>query len=113
MRDWSAFIRKKVNELGIEDISFTKNKLLDWLARRNRYSIQEMKEELLNLKNLVYVEKQVIVYKGNDEERFKCYFVCSGSKGRCYIIKFNHKMGVITVFPLGRTTLKRYKKRFK
>jgi hypothetical protein len=39
--------------------------------------------------------------------------VYSGSKGRVYIIKFKDKIRVITVYPLGRRTLIKYKgKRF-
>lgn len=72
-----------------------------------------MKNELLNGKNLVHVVKQEVVYLNQKEERFQCYFVYSKTKGRCYILKFEEVIKVITVFPLGRTTLKRYTRKFK
>ena len=72
-----------------------------------------MKEEILNLKELTFTEKQTVEFEGKKEERFRCYFVYSRNRRRCYILNFNDKIKVITVFPLGRTTLKRYRKRFK
>jgi len=97
----------------VDEVIFTKVRLIDWLCIRNNSTLGEMKEEIINLKYLVFTEKQEIKYNGEIEERFKCYFVYSGNRGRCYVLKFNHQIKVITVFPLGRTTLRRYGRRFK
>jgi len=68
-----------------------------------------MKEEIIRLRDLVYSEKQEIEFESEKEERFRCYFIYSHNRGRCYVLKFNGDIKVITVFPLGRTTLKRYR----
>lgn len=111
--NWSDYVRKKVKRYDLSNIIFTKTKLLGWLEQRNKCSKDELKNEIHNPKNLVHVEKQILDYKGNKEERYRCYFVYSGSRGRCYILKFNSNIKVITVFPLGRITLRKYKKKFK
>jgi len=110
-KDWSSFVADKLTKL--PEIVFTKKELLIWLAKRNNTSLELLKLELKNSKSLVFVEKQEIEYQGKIEERFRCYFVYSNNRGRCYVLKFNHKIKIITVFPLGRTTLRRYKRKFK
>ncbi len=112
-RDWSDVVRGKVKEYSKEQIIFTKLRIIGWLCDRNNSTIDELKDEILSLKHLTFVERQEVEYEGEKEERFRCYFVYSGSKGRCYVLKFDHQIKVVTVFPLGRTTLKRYRKRFK
>ena len=112
-KDWSEFVRKKIKKYVMNDILFTKLNLLDWLEERNKCTVKEMKSELHQLENLVFVEKQEVLYEGINEERYRCYFVYSRSRGRCYILRFNAPIKVITVFPLGRVTLRKYKKRFK
>ncbi len=109
----SSFVRQKIREYNKDKIIFTKSRILDWLCKRNNSTVNDMKKEVLSLNDLVFVEKQQIKYGGNIEERFKCYFVYSKNKGRCYVLKFNKQIKIITVFPLGRTTLKRYRKKFK
>lgn len=84
-----------------------------FLCKRNNIPVEKMKEEVLNLKDLTFTEKQLVEYDGEKEERFRCYFVYSNNRGRCYVIKFDNQIRIITVFPLGRTTLKRYRKKFK
>lgn len=87
--------------------------LLTGYVKRNNSTIDEMKNEILVLNKLTFTEKQDVEFEGQKEERFRCYFVYSGNRGRCYLLNFNDNIKVITVFPLGRTTLKRYRKRFK
>ena len=109
-RDWSSFVRKKLQK-GLE-ITFTKEDL-DWLTRRNGCSIQDMEDELRSPDNMVFVERQEVEFRGRAEVRFRCYFVYSGNKGRCFIIIFDDGVKVLTAFPLGRTTLRRYRRKFK
>ena len=110
MEDWSDFVRESI--VARNDIVFTKKENI-FLESRNKASIKEMEQELRDPVYLVFAYKQVIHYQGRNEERFRCYFVYSNTKGRCYILRFNHQVKVITVFPLGRKTLVKYKKRFK
>ena len=112
-QDWSDVIKEKVKKYSKNQIIFTKSRLIDWLCNRNQSSIDKMKEEIINSNQLIFTEKQEVDYEGEKEERFKCYFIYSGNKGRCYVLKFNHQIKVITAFPLGRTTLKKYRRRFK
>ena len=111
VKDHSEYIRKKVKRYS--SVEFTKINLLSWLEKRNKCTLAEMKGEVLSAQKLVFTEKQKISFEGKKEERYKCYFVYSGSKGRCYILRFNKTLKIITVFPIGRITLRRYKKRFK
>lgn len=112
-KDWSDIVKEKVKNYLKDQIIFTKYHLVDWLCIRNKFTVEEMKEEVLNSKYLVFTERQEVEYEGVKEVRFRCYFVYSRNRGRCYILRFNHQIKIITVFPLGRTTLKRYRRRFK
>ncbi len=112
-RDKSDVVKEKVKKYSKDQIFFTKSRILDWLCKRNNTTVDKMKEEVLNPKDLTFTEKQQIEHGGEKEERFRCYFVYSNNRGRRYVLKFDKQIKIITVFPLGRTTLKRYRKRFK
>jgi hypothetical protein len=112
-RDKSNVVKERVKRYKKDQIIFTKSRIINWLCKINNMIVEEMKEEVLNPANLTFTEEQQIEYEGKKEERFRCYFVYSNNRGRCYILKFDKQIKVITVFPLGRTTLKRYRKRFK
>ncbi len=112
-RDKSGVVKDKVKKYSKDKLVFTKSRILNWLCKRNNTTVEGMKEEILNLKNLTFTEKQQVEYEGKKEERFRCYFVYSNNRGRCYVLKFDRQIKIITVFPLGRTTLKRYRKKFK
>jgi len=112
-KDWSDVVKEKVKKYSKDQIIFTKSRLIDWLCRRNNSTVEEMINEVINSKDLVFSEKQEAEYDREIEIRFRCYFVYSRNRGRCYILRFNHQIKVVTVFPLGRTTLKRYRRRFK
>lgn len=91
---------------------FTKNdfefgKPMELLSFIGGLAEEEMKNEILNYRNLKFVAKQNV--KG--ETRYVLYFVYSKKRGRAYVITFRDRIRIITVFPLGRTTLKRYKRR--
>ncbi len=112
-KDYSSMVKDIIRKYTTENVQFTKSHMLDWLSHRNGCSIQDMKEEIIGLKNFVFAERQVIDFQGQQEIRYRCYFVYSHSRGRCYIIRTNHALKVITVFPLGRQTLTKYRKKFK
>ena len=89
-----------------KDKGFEYGKPIKYLEFRNSCSIKEMEKEILNSDNLEFVEKQFI----EEETRYALYFIYSGSRGRVYVLKFTDKIRIITIYPLGRTTLKNYKK---
>ena len=113
VKDWSDFVRKKVGNYNYDDIIFTKVKLMGWLEQRNKSTTEKMREEVYTSRDLEFVEKQEIEFKGKMEERYRCYHLFSGSKGRCIILTFNSKIKIVTAFPLGRKTLNQYRKKFK
>ena len=56
----------------ISEIKFTKkDDNLEWLAERNSCSLDDLKQELKTTKHLVFVEKQEVDHKGEQETRFK------------------------------------------
>jgi len=106
------YINNKVKEYTEDKIKFTKRNYERVLERIN-CTEDTVKKEVLSLKKLVFVEKEIREFAGSKEERYRCYFVYSNSKGRCYILTFNDKLKIITIFPLGRRTLNKYRKKFK
>lgn len=112
MKDFSEELKNKVKLYDKNGVVFTKNNPELIFKRINR-SEEEIKEEILNSIGLVFVDKQEIEFKGIKEIRYACYHIHSNSKGRCYILNFNHEIKVITAIPLGRKTLNKYRKRFK
>ncbi len=112
MKDFSEELKKKVKSYDKDKIVFTKNNP-DLIFRRINRSEEEIKEEILNSAGLVFVNKQEVDFKETKETRYACYHIRSNSKGRCYILNFNHQIKVITAIPLGRKTLNKYRKRFK
>ena len=112
-RDKSDVVKEKVKKYTKDQIIFTKSRILDWLCKRNNTTVEKMKEEVLDLNDLTFTERQQVEYMTEKEERFRCYFIYSNNRGRCYVLKCDNRIKIITVFPLGRTTLKRYRKRFK
>lgn len=92
-----------------KDKGFEWGKPIDYLEFRNGCSREDMEREILNANNIEFVEKQ----KEQCETRYKLYFVYDFKKGRVYVLKFTEKIRVITVYPLGKQTLKNYKRKFK
>ena len=88
---------------------FEWGKPIDYLEFRNGCSREEMEKEILSCNNSEFVEKQ----KEEGETRYKLYFVYSSKTGRVYVLKFTEKIRVITVYSLGRQTLKNYERKFK
>ncbi|PIN94275.1 hypothetical protein COU56_02695 [Candidatus Pacearchaeota archaeon CG10_big_fil_rev_8_21_14_0_10_31_9] len=84
-------------------------KPIDYLEFRNGCSKEDLEREIINHDNIEFVEKQ----KEQGETRYKLYFVYSSKTGRVYVLKFTDKIRIITVYPIGRQTLKNYKRKFK
>lgn len=111
-KDSSEEFKKRVALYSEENLIFTK-KNPELLFRRINSSEKEVKEDLLNPVKLVFTQKQEVEFNGTKETRYACYYIYSNSRGRCYIVGFNHEIKVITAFPLGRKTINKYRKRFK
>lgn len=95
----------KYSNLGIEY-----GKPLDYLLARNKISEEDIRKDLFEFNSLKFIEKQ----QKNGETRYALYFVYSRKRGRVYVIKFGSKLRIITIYPLGKKTLRKYRvKRFK
>ena len=113
-KDWSVFVKNRIHKYPISEIKFTKKgDNLEWLAERNNCSLDGLKQEIKTTKHLVFSEKQEVDHKGELETRFKCYYIYSNSRGRCFIILIGEKIKIVTAFPLGRITLNKYRKKKK
>lgn len=89
-----------------ENVEFGKD--LDYLCFRNNSSKEEFIEEIFSLEHLELINRQ----EKDKEERFALYFIYSKSRGRVYVLRFYpERIRVITIFPIGKRTLKKYFKR--
>ena len=102
---------EEVKELidNYKEKGFEWGKPIDYLEFRNGCSKEDMEKEILDYNNIEFVEKQ----KEQGETRYKLYFVYSSKTGRVYVIKFTEKIRIITVYPIGKQTLRNYKRKFK
>ena len=107
VKDYSEEVKELIEKY--KDNGFEWGKPIDYLEFRNGCSREEMEKEILDYQNIDFVEKQI----EQDETRYKLYFVYSSRNGRVYVLKFTNKIRIITVYPLGRATLKNYKRNFK
>jgi len=108
MKDYSEELRKLIEKH--KDKGFEYGKPIEYLEFRNGCSIEELEKELLELRDIKFTEVQI--REGN--RRYKTYHVYSSNKGRVYVITFTEKIRIITIYPLGQSTTKRYRKaRFK
>jgi len=83
-------------------------KRLDLLLDRISDTKENVEKELLDFKDLKFCKKQ----ERKGEIRYTLYYIYSNKKGRIYALAFEDKIVVITMFPVGRKTLKKYKKKF-
>ncbi len=92
-----------------KDKGFEWGKPIDYLEFRNGCSKEEMEKEILDCENIEFVEKQ----REQEETRYKVYLVYSSKTGRVYVLKFTDRIRIITVYPIGRATLRFYKRKIK
>lgn len=105
-KDCSEEVKKLTERYKKEDIIFGKS--LDFLLYRIKVGKEDIENEILSCNNLSFAQKQV----KDGETRYALFFIYSKRKGRKYIITFrNNNLRIITIFPLGRKTLKRYRKK--
>jgi len=105
-KDYSKEVKEIIKKYKKEDILFGKPE--DLLISRIKSNRQEVENEILSCSNLSLTEKQE---KGG-ETRYRLYFIYSRKKGREYVITFrDNNLRIITIFPLGRKTIKKYRKK--
>ena len=106
-KDYIEELREFIEEY--KDKGFEYGKPIEYLEFRNGISKEDIEKEILELKNVKYVEKQII----ESDKRYKVYYIYSSRSGRVYVLKFTKKIRIITIYPLGRSTLKNYNRKFK
>ncbi|MCX6749013.1 MAG: hypothetical protein NT076_05410 [Candidatus Pacearchaeota archaeon] len=108
MEDLIKEVKELIKKYQKEDFEY--GKPVDYLLFRTNTNKNDIEKEIINCKNLEFVEKQL----RKNEIRYVLYFIYSRRKGRAYVLKFNSKIRIITIYPLGKKTLRKYrKKRFK
>ncbi len=106
VKDYSNEVKILIKRYRKEDIEYGKG--LDFLIRRLNTKKEEIDNDILNCNNLSLTEKQL----KNGEIRYALFFMYSRRKGRKYVITFREsKLRIITIIPLGKKTLKRYRKK--
>jgi len=106
-KDYSEELKELIDKY--KEKGFEWGKPIEYLEFRNGCSREELEREILDYNNVEFVEKQ----KEQGETRYKLYFVYSSKKGRVYVLRFTNKIRIITVYLIGRHTLKNYKRKFK
>ena len=106
-KNYNEELKELINKY--KEKGFEWGKPVEYLEFRNGCSKEEMEKEILDCNSLEFVDKQ----KEQGETRYKLYFIYDFKKGRVYVLKFTNKIRIITVYPLGKQTLKNYKRKFK
>ena len=104
-KDYSKEVKELLTKYDKQYIEFGKE--LAILLRRIKATKEEIYNEIFKCDNLKFTEKQ----KKDGETRYALFFIYSKKKGRKYVITLRDKLRIVTIFPLGRKTLKRYRKK--
>lgn len=106
-KDYSEEVKELIKRY--KEKGFRYAKPFNFLLERIEATKEEIEKEIINHNNLEFCEKQT----KKAETRYDLYFVYSKKRGRVYILAFEDKITIIKVYPIGKRTLKKYKKRFK
>ena len=102
MRNYSEEIKGLIEKY--KSKGFEYGKPVSYLEFRNGCLKEEWEKELIEFKDLEFAEKQI----KEGEKRYKLYFVYSKKTGRVYVLTIRNKIRIISIYPLGKSTLKRY-----
>ena len=104
VKDYSEEVKKILNDFVKKGFEF--GKPLKLLSFKSGLTEEEIKKEIYNFDYLIFTDKQ-----NGDEIRYALYFVYNKKKGRVFVITFRDKVRIITIYPLGQNSLKKYHKR--
>ena len=106
MKDYSGEVKKLIQNYKSGGIVFGKD--VDFILKRIKSNRENIEKEIFTCKNLYHTDKQ----EKDNEIRYSLYFIYSQRKGRQYVLTFrDNNIRIITTFPLGRRTIKKYKKK--
>ena len=80
-----------------EDIIFTSHAEIQALMRQ--IDLEEVKENIINPKNLVYVEEEP---KNSKSEKYGCYFAYEEYHCHKYVLTLNRKVIIVTIININR-----------
>jgi len=105
-KDYSEEVKELIKTY--KNKGFRYAKPIDLLLERINDTKENVEKELIDLNNLKFCNKQ----ERKGETRYTLYYTYSNRKGRVYAITFEDKIVIVTIFPIGKKTLKKYKKKF-
>jgi len=105
-KDYSEELKELIDKY--KNKGFRYAKPINFLLERIGDTKENVEKELIDFKDLKLCEKQ----ERKGEKRYILYYVYSNRKGRVYAIAFEDKIVIVTIFPIGKKTLKKYKKKF-
>ena len=91
-------LREKLRKYRKEDIIITEHAKIQSIVRD--VDLEDVKENLINPKKLVYFEKQEA--KKENEKKYDCYFVYSKNLYHRYLITINGKLIIVTIIKINR-----------
>ena len=105
-KDYSEELKEMIKKH--KDKGFRYAKPIDFLLERISDTKENIEKELIDFKGLKFCEKQ----ERKGETRYLLYYIYSNRNERVYAIAFEDKIVIITIFPIGKKTLKKCKKKF-
>jgi len=91
-------LKDKLKEYKKEDIIITDHAKIQAIVRD--IEIDEVKQNILNPKRLIYAKKQKA--ENPDEEKYDCYFAYSENLCHRYVLTVNGKVIIVTIIKINR-----------
>ena len=91
-------LKDKLKKYKKEDIIIVHHADIQAFVRE--VSLEEVKENLMNPKRLVYAKQQEA--KNREEEKYDCYFAYSKHLYHRYVVVLNGKLLIVTIIKINR-----------
>jgi len=91
-------LKEKLSKYKKSDIIFTTHAKIRAIGRG--IELEEVKENIISPKKLVYAKKTNAKYEG--EEKYECYFAYSKTYCHKYVLTLNRKIIIITIISINR-----------
>jgi len=91
-------LKEKLKKYKKEEILITRHAELQAFTRD--IDLEEVKDNIINPKKLVYVKEQE--FKKTGEEKYDCYFAYSKHLCHRYILILNRKVLIVTIIKINR-----------
>ena len=91
-------LKERLRKYRKRDIIITDHAEIQAITRD--IDLEDVKENIVNPKKLVYVKEQEAMKKG--EEKYDCYFAYSKTLCHRYILTINRKVIIVTIIKINR-----------